>query len=342
MKKYICPRCKITAFVIRQRKRGKSITYLCKTCCRYFSVNVHFPDDVSILVDHLSGLSYRKLAEKYRITKSTACRIVLNALGRLPNNNEFTKQYCSRFSQVLLVDGKYIHVKGYDQKIPLLWGIDYFTHDIPVFTLAPSENYQSWARFFSLYRILNYLPQLLVCDDNASLKMAARYAFPKIRIQTCWNHFKETIRKELNVRSDPTYRYVSRAVDNILLTRQPTETFNRRFGNFFTKYGSDPVAREVLTNIERNKEELLAYKWIRRAPFTNNLMECFNSHLEARLTPLKGFNSYADARLWLNGYVLKRRFTAFTSCSGKFRHLNRKRSIDITKKKGIDLPILFG
>jgi transposase-like protein len=241
-----------------------------------------------------------------------------------------------------LIDGKYVNVKGYSQKIPILWGIDYFTHDIPIFTLAPSENYQSWGRFFSLFRIISYFPQLLVCDDNTALKMAARWAFPKIRIQTCWNHFKETIRKELNIRSDPTYRYVSVAIDNILSSRQPTETFNRRFGNLFNKYGGDPVARQVLTNIERNKEELLAYKWIRRSPYTNNLMECFNSHLEARLTPLKGFNSFEDARLWLNGYILKRRFTPFTSCGRKFKHLNGKKSIELTKKREIILPTLFG
>lgn len=294
------------------------------------------------MIDHLNGLSYRKLEEKYKIKKSTVCRIVLNELKKLPSNNEFTKKYCNSFSQVILIDGKYINVKGYPHKIPLLWGIDYFTHDIPIFTLAPSENYQSWARFFSFYRIINYFPQLLVCDDNTALKMAARWSFPKVRIQTCWNHFKENIRRELNVRSDPTYRYISAAIDNILSSRQPIETFNRRFGNLYNKYGEDLVARQVLTNIEKNKEELLAYKWIRRSPYTNNLIECFNSHLEARLTPLKGFNSFEDARLWLNGYILKRRFTAFTSCSRKFRHLNGKKSIELTKKKEIVLPTLFG
>jgi len=341
MKKYKCPTCKTTQQVIRQRKRKDSIVYFCKKCKKYFSVNVHFIDTTSILVDHLNGLSYRRLADKYEMTKSTVCRAVLSELTNLPQNNEFTKKYCNRFSQVLVVDGKYIHVKGYEKKIPLLWGIDYFTHDIPIFTLAPSENYQSWARFFSLYRIINYLPQLIVCDDNTSLKMAARYAFPKVRIQTCWNHYKENIRRELNVRSDPTYRYVSQAIDNILSGRQPVETFNRRFGNFYAKYNFDPIARQVLLNVEKNKEELLAYKWIRKSPYTTNLMECFNSHLESRLTPLKGFNSFADARLWLNGYILKRRFTAFTSCTRKFRHLNGQKSIELTKKKEMILPPLF-
>lgn len=93
-------------------------------------------------------------------------------------------------------------------------------------------------------------------------------------------------------------------------------------GYLYEKYRSNPVAQQVLTNVQKNKDELLAYKWIRRSPYTNNLIECFNSHLEARLTPLKGFNSFEDARLWLNGYILKRRFTAFTSCSSKFKHLN--------------------
>jgi len=289
----------------------------------------------------LNGISFRRLAQTHDLSKSTIARICATAMKELPDNNAVTKKYCNRFSQVLLVDGKYMHVKGYSQKIPLLWGIDYFTHDIPIFILAPSESYQSWARFFSLFHITNYYPQLIICDDNTALKMAARTAFPNVRIQTCWNHFKETIRKDLNVRSDPTYRYISRAIDTILSTRQPTDTFTRRFHHLYRKYRHDPVALQVLVNIERHQEELLAYKWIRKAPFTNNLIECFNSHLEARLTPLKGFNSFSDARLWLNAYILKRRCTPFTSCTGKFKHLNHKMSIELTKNKEIVLPTFF-
>jgi len=47
------------------------------------------------------------------------------------------------------------------------------------------------------------------------------------------------------------------------------------------------------------------------------------------------------AKLWFNGYVLKRRFTKFTDCRGKFRSLNGKRGVDMTKKIDVDLPTFF-
>lgn len=342
MKKYKCPGCLSTSQVIRYGYRGKIIRLFCNGCHRSFSFNPYFLDKKSILYDHLDGLSFRSLANKYKVSHMKIWRICYEELKKLPNNNQFTFNYCNRFSSVFVFDGKYFNVAESEHNRVLLWRVDYFRHDVPVFTVAPSENYQNWSKFFFYFRLLNHHPELLVCDDNINLKMAARKHFPMVKIQTCYNHFKENIRRELNVRSDPTYRYISVAIDNILSHRQPMWMFNERFQRLYDKYSSNPVAQQVLTNVQKNKTELLAYKWIRKSPYTNNLIECFNSHLETRLTPLKGFNSFEDARLWLNGYILKRRFTAFTSCSCKFRHLNGKKSIELTKKKEIVLPTLFG
>ncbi len=61
----------------------------------------------------------------------------------------------------------------------------------------------------------------------------------------------------------------------------------------------------------------------KRAPATNNLIESFNSHLEARVRSLKGFESFNSAELWLNAYVMNRRLSKFTDCRGKFKHLNK-------------------
>ncbi len=96
----------------------------------------------------------------------------------------------------------------------------YFTHDIPVFTVAPSENYQSWAQYFSYFRILSHHPELLVCDDNINIKMAARAKFPCCRIQTCFNHFKENLRGNLKVRSDKTYVSFMRKIEQIINSSQ--------------------------------------------------------------------------------------------------------------------------
>ena len=102
MKKYRCPVCKTTTHVIRHAKRGTSIRYLCKSCSKYFSVKTIHIDRKAILKDHLDGISFRRLAEKYRISKSHASDLCYEELKKLPPNNEFTFKYCSKFSNIIV------------------------------------------------------------------------------------------------------------------------------------------------------------------------------------------------------------------------------------------------
>lgn len=341
MRKYTCPFCSTTSFIIRQRKRKDSIVYLCKRCKKYFSIKTVWRDTHSILTDHLDGLSFRKLASKYDISPMSAWRICDEELKKLPDNNQFTFRHCNRFSHVFVFDGKFFNVKGYPYNLVLLWGLDYFSHDIPVFTLAPSENYQGWAKYFSYFRIINHHPELLVCDDNANLKMAARNAFPAVKIQTCFNHFKQSIRKTLRVRSDTTYKPFMRRIESIFASKLSDDVMNRWLYTLYRDYHHDPLCLQVLTNIQKYMPELIAYRNIKAAPLTSNLMESYNSHLESRLFSLKSFQSFTHAKLWMNAYILKRRFTKLTDCEGKFRSLNGKRSISLTAKKEVDIPTLF-
>jgi hypothetical protein len=343
MRKYKCPICLSTSSVNKQRKRKTSLVYLCKECKKYFSINTCWFDKKSILSDHLDGLSFRKLAIKYKISKSQAWDICHEELKKLPNNNQFTHKYCSRFSHIFVFDGKYFNVATDKYGWVLLWGIDYFRHDIPVFTVAPSENYQSWSKFFFHFRLLNHHPQLLVCDDNYNLKLAARNHFPVCKIQTCYNHFKENIRRSLKIRTDKTYLHFMREIERILDSSQKLsdEVFNRWLFILYEDYHFDPVCLSVLTNIEKYKSELVAYRNIHQAPLTTNLIEGLNSHLEARLQALRSFQTVEYARLWLNGYILKRRFTRFTDCRGRFRYLIGKTGVEMTKKERVDIPLYF-
>lgn len=341
MKKYRCPSCHLTSKVIRQTKRGKSILYKCKECVKYFSIKTVHIDTKVILLDHLNGISFRRLAEKYNISKSHASDLCYEELLKLPDSNKFTYQYCNRFSRILVVDGKYFTLKGFLGGYVLLWGVDYFRHDIPVFTLAPSENYHAWATYFSYYRILNTQPQLVVCDDNTNLKLAARNLFPAVKIQTCYNHFKEVIRRNLKVRSDRTYKPFMNRIEDILSEKLSDEAINKKLFTLYTDYRHDPICLSVLTSIQKYQPELLGYRGIPDAPLTSNLIESFNSHLEARLFSLQHFNSLKHAKLWLNGYILKRRMTKFHSCKGKFRYLNGKTGVEMTKKQEIAIPTYF-
>lgn len=345
MKKYKCPVCLSTSSVIRYGYRKKVIRLFCNLCKKSFSVNPCFVDKTAILNDHLDGLSFRKLAVKYRMSKSHIWDICHEELRRLPNNNQFTHMYCNRFSNIFLFDGKYFNVASENHDWVLLWGIDYLRHDIPVFTIAPSENYQSWGKFFSYFRILECYPQLLVCDDNINLKMAARSRFPGCKIQTCYNHFKENIRKDLHVRSNEGLKYKDfmNRIESILSSSEKIsdETFNHWMFCLYRDYHHDPICLYVLTNIEKYKQELLAYRNIPQAPLTTNLIEGMNGHIEARLQALRSFQTIEYARLWFNGYILKRRFTKFTDCRGRFKYLRGKTGVQMTKKERVILPLYF-
>lgn len=341
MKKYKCPICVRTDAVVGYGRRKSVIRSFCKRCQKHFSINPCFLDTKTILSDHLDGLSFRKLGRKYSMSPMKAWRICEEGLRKLPDNNQFTFRYCGQFSTTFVFDGKYFPVANQETDWVLLWGVDYFRHDIPVMFVAPAESYHTWSRFFFYFRIITHYPQLIVCDDNTNLKLAARKHFPAVRIQTCFNHFKENIRRDLKVRSDDTYKLFMHRIEDILTEKLNDEAMNKKLFALYHDWQHDLVAVSVLTNIQRYRSELMGYRGIPGAPVTTNIIEGLNSHLEARLQALRSFQSVAYAKLWLNGYVLKRRLTAYTDCRGKFRFMNGKTGVSLTKKPGVDLPPLF-
>lgn len=97
MKKYKCPRCLTTSSVIRYGYRKRIIRLFCKICKKGFSIDPYFIDKKSILYDHLDGLSFRSLANKYGMSHMRIWRICQEELKKLPNNNQFTFNYVVGF-----------------------------------------------------------------------------------------------------------------------------------------------------------------------------------------------------------------------------------------------------
>jgi transposase-like protein len=250
--------------------------------------------------------------------------------------------YCSRFCGIIVVDGKYIKVRGYDTKIPLLWGLDYLSHDIPVFRLAPSESYQSWLKYFGYLKSIKYPLKIVVCDDNENIRRAAKYIFPRALIQLCHNHYLENIRKALRTRTEEEYiPFVEDLKRELFSLKLTVKTFRKRSFKLFNKYQHDDTCVRYLLRINELIKELTAAHYVKKSPRDTNLIELFNSHLEARLKSIKGFKSFVHAEQWLNAYILRRRFKAFTDCSKKFRYLNGKTAVLVTSKKQAVLPVLF-
>lgn len=297
-----------------------------------------------MLVSHLSGLSFRTLGEMYEIDPSTAYRRCLKALEKLPHCADITRVYARKYCGILLVDGKYIRVKGYERKIPVVYGIDYLTHDIPTYIFSQAENYQTCHSFFSSLRLLQYPLQAVVSDDNLNIYLAATAVYPKTLSQICTNHYKETIRRNLGVRRDETYIPFMQRVEELFSKKRSVTEFSHVAGKILYHYRDDPVCVSVIVDIQRRLPQLTAYMHHKQIPQTTNLIESYNSHLEGRLKTIKGFESFTHADTWLNAYFLRRRLKKFTDCSKQFASLNGTSSIEQTMKfpkKAVSLWKLF-
>lgn len=333
-----CQKCGSFKTQKRGSQNGKK-RFFCTECRTSFLVN-HRRKELPLWIPHIDGIPTRKLGNERGLSGAQIHRRIETEMNLLPENNWFTKEYCSRFSGILIVDGKYVKVKGYEQKIPFIYGLDYLTHDAVVCLLAPSENEEAFMKFFRYVKTVGYPLKVAVTDDRSSLVPALNYIFPKAKHQLCHNHFVENIRTQLTVRTQPVHRlFFGALLSRIFIPRMSPHILNLRLREVMMKYAQRDVVRQyILLDIFKRKTQLFNYTDIPNCPKDTNLIELFNSHLEARLKSVKGFQSFESAARWLNAYVLRRRTKSFTDCSQKFKHLNGKCSLEMTLKKQASLP----
>ena len=233
------------------------------------------------------------------------------------------------------MDGKYVKIKGYEKKIPFIYGIDYETHDIPICVLAPSENYEVLKDFFMKVRNTGYKLRGIVCDDNAATKIALSHTFQNGLVQLCHTHFIENIRRMLSTRTDETYLPFFYEVIEAAFPKaiKKKKHIKRDLFLLYEKHKNNPVEVSVLRYIDQNIDELTNHLKIGGCPKTNNLIESYNKQLNGRLKTIQGFESFETAEKWLSTWILRRRMTPFTDCKGKFKKLNGTFSLKRTLKK---------
>jgi hypothetical protein len=286
---------------------------------------------------HLCGESFRSLGEEHNFSPATAYRKYQSALDQLPECADLTRKWCTGYCGILLFDGKYLAVKGYERKIPVVYGIDYLTHDIPHYLLSVSENYQTCLKFFTTLRLLNYSLQAVVADDNVNIFQSCLSVYPKAATQLCHNHYKQSLRLGLNISQDPTYRPFMREIEELLAFKRSREDFTQAAGKIYHKYQADSVCAGVMVEMQKKLPLLQGYLHCPGTPTTTNLIESYNSHLEGRLKTIKGFESFAHADAWLNSYFIKRRLKKLTDCEGKFKKLNGTYPLENALKKDCEI-----
>lgn len=341
-----CDNCESPRVIKKGHRRGLQ-RYRCKRCGTYFSrdpQHVH-PFPVALWKQHIDGLSFRTLGDEYGFSGKHAYDIVTSEMDRLPENSWLTCTYCSRWSGILHIDGKYINVEGYKKKIPFIWSVDYFRHDFPIGLMAPSENTEAFTRLFRLLKTAQYPLRLIIADDTVAIRRAKQAYFPYANVQLCHTHYIE------NIRTEETYHeffdtLVERVFHEPAQERDPRERERLRDDGFHDVLNQYALTNEILEyivmDVAQKRALLFAYEKIPTCPCTNNIIESFNSHLNGRLKTIKKFQSLTSAQRWTNAYLIRRRTKRFTDCHGRFTKFNGYMPLQLSLKKSAQWPTLFG
>jgi transposase-like protein len=258
----------------------------------------------------------------------------------LPWNWQLTKDVCdaSRCSGILIIDGKYVRVQGFEKKIPFVYCIDYLTHDILHSELFLAEDEASFSIFFEKLYDLNYRLRIVVADDRAGIKQALLKVFPYARLQLCHNHYLENIRTDLNFRSSDRYHHFFNSLIKHVFEVSEDKITEGLMHVFHNRTEDKRLLQNIVTTIKVRQEDLFNYFKVKDSPKTTNIIESYNSHFQARLKSIRSFQSFESAKRWLNAYIIRRRAKKFTDCKGKFKHLNKHSSLELTIKKQAHWP----
>lgn len=284
------------------------------------------------------------MGNELELSPSQTYAHVIEELKQLPNNTELTQTYCDRWSGILNVDGKYIAIKGFPKRLPFIWCVDFLQHDFPVSVLAHAENIGAFSKLFEALLACNYPLRIVVCDDVAPLKIALKRYYPDAEIQLCHTHYIENIRQQLHIRTQTIYQHFFHSlmlcVFTDSLTRDERETGLLYIAEQRTNH--NPLLQSIVIAIATRFDDLFRYATIDRCPKTNNIIECFNSHLKGRLSSVKGFQSFESAERFLNAFLIRRRTKPFTDCEGQFKHFNGSIPLQNSIKLNSSYPKILG
>lgn len=180
-------------------------------------------------------------------------------------------------------------------------------------------------------------------DDNPNIRDSCFKVYPKMIFQLCQKHYKDNVKRSLSITEDKVHLNFYLGLINLFKFKRSEDDFNRLAKNIMRKYLNEELLTYLMVDIDKRKPDLLGYlKANESIPTTNNLIECFNSHIQGRLKTIKGFQTFTHANYWFNAYFIRRRLKPFTSCTKKFKYLNGKSSILMSSEDRENTINIFG
>lgn len=305
-----------------------------------FSIN-YKTQRLPLWIEHVDGVPFRKLGNEQNLSGKQTYLRVARELAKLPDNTKLTVDLCDmrRYSGILVLDGKYIKVVG-TKAIPFLWGLDYLTHDPLIGKLSKAEDTPAFRYIFFALKAMGYPLKIVVVDDRAGISQALKEAYPRARIQLCHVHYLENIRRILTVRTNEYHQHFFNSLRlHVFLEPKTIDEVLKGLKHVKdSRCEQNELRLGIVWEIYHRIDELFAYLNIPNCPNNTNLIELYNSHLNARVKSIKGFSSFSHASTWLNAYMIRRRTKPLTDCEGRFKPLNGHASLELSIKKQPSWP----
>ena len=245
-----------------------------------------------------------------------------------------------------MVDGVYVKVKGWEKAVPFIYGIDFETHDIPAGILDLAEGESAFLRFFTILKETGYPLRIVVADEATALKQALKQVYPDSGVQLCHVHMLRNIKNILEITREKKAHLPFFLEVRSLLSARRGEVRQRMFQTMIEEHGRNGLYRFVLLGVQKKWDDLFRHETIQRmgirCPKTTNLIEGYNNHFKSRVRIIKGFESFSSAMRFLNGWIIRRRFTPFTGCRKPFKHLNHYSSFEKSRNPDLPWPLIPG
>jgi transposase-like protein len=242
------------------------------------------------------------------------------------------------------LDGKYIKTRGFKKGAPFIYTVDYLTHDIPVGILARTESEDEFVRLFREVKSTGYQVKVAIGDDREGIKQALKRVYPYAQFQLCHVHYLRNIRNLLALKSSDWHSHFYNSLKLHVFTEPKTigEVISALKVVHDRHATQDDLRRAILLDIHHRIDDLFCYLSVPGCPNNTNLIELYNSHLQARLKSIKGFKSFTAAKQWCNAYLIRRRTKTLTDCEPKFKHLNGLTPLQLSIKKQAHWPDILG
>lgn len=300
-----CVHCRSSKTIKHGGKR-----WVCKRCHKTFSLQRKDVRDRSAILGYVEDRStYKRLGTRWKVHRSTAYRRVQRALAKRYTLLTRTKQNLSLCDGVLVLDGKWIYIRGKLHTCFVAWDRGFKRPIHFLLKEGGEKELWYWKLLVDLER-LGYKPKAFISDGIASLKEMLEDRYPNLPHQRCTVHIFLAARAKVawTRRTDERSELFIELMKRILWSRTLEEAQCRLYALWETR-GLTRGERDALQYIHPILHECFVCREQRfqhlQLPRSSNAIENVIGHIEARLKTRRGNKSFLACEALVNDILLR-------------------------------------